>query len=324
LALISLGGWIILPQKLVWITGMGKKTAIPLMALKVERQGIDLAVTWDHNSPLVRHGETGRLTIDDGGAREFPLDKKHIRSGSVVYSPVTDHISVQLDLQTSDQRITSESVMVILNRQGTKDSFRPVEPNRSARFRLAPGNIGASDLRGASRASTGVQATREFLPPQYHAAVLSQSAELVPPPAVTMINSAPTTLLAPALSLPHSPPPLPAEKPALEVNINPEDSPRPAERQPDFIPPLPIQQILPPRLTLAQRSFISRTVLVEIKVFIDASGKVKKTELLTPANPLLVAAVQSAASLWTFHPARKAGQNAPSEMILRFKFDPPK
>jgi len=61
--------------------------------------------------------------------------------------------------------------------------------------------------------------------------------------------------------------------------------------------------------------------VVEIKVFVDASGNVLKTEPLTHANPALATAAQSVARLWTFHPARKAGQNVPSEMVLRFKFD---
>jgi outer membrane biosynthesis protein TonB len=65
-------------------------------------------------------------------------------------------------------------------------------------------------------------------------------------------------------------------------------------------------------------------VVVEVKVFIDASGKVTKTEPLTHANPVLITASRSAATLWTFQPARKNGQNVASEMVLRFKFDPGK
>jgi len=64
--------------------------------------------------------------------------------------------------------------------------------------------------------------------------------------------------------------------------------------------------------------------VVEIKVFIDASGKVRKAEPLNHANPALASVAQSVARLWTFRPAREAGQNVPSEMVLQFKFDPPK
>lgn len=325
-ALASLAGGIFLPQRLAWITGMGKNTEPTPIALKVERQGTDLSVTWNHNSPLVSRAETGRLTIYDGGAREFPLDKDHIRSGSVVYSPVTAQIRVQLDLQSSDQRITSESVMVVLNRPGTTDSLQPVEVQPRRPSPPAPGNAGASELSGASRAM--VRTTREFLPPQERAAAQSQPPELAPPPPVTAINSAPTTVLAPTLALLHSQPP-PASKTVdtgeqSQVSSPPSEQLSPISTTSDYVPPVPIRQTAPPPLTPVQRSFISRTVLVEIKVFIDASGNVRKTETLTHANPVLVTAAQSAASLWTFHPARKAGQNVPSEMVLRFKFDPPK
>jgi hypothetical protein len=62
--------------------------------------------------------------------------------------------------------------------------------------------------------------------------------------------------------------------------------------------------------------------VVEIKVFIDAYGKVRGTEALTQANPILINAARSAAILWAFQPARRQGLNVASEIVLRFKFDP--
>jgi hypothetical protein len=62
--------------------------------------------------------------------------------------------------------------------------------------------------------------------------------------------------------------------------------------------------------------------VVEIKVYIDAAGRVLRTEPLTQANPVLITAARSAAILWGFQPARRQGLNVASEMILRFKFDP--
>jgi hypothetical protein len=62
--------------------------------------------------------------------------------------------------------------------------------------------------------------------------------------------------------------------------------------------------------------------VVEIKVFIDANGKVRKTEPLTQASPVLITAARSAAILWAFQPARRQGLNVSSEMVLRFRFDP--
>jgi outer membrane biosynthesis protein TonB len=91
---------------------------------------------------------------------------------------------------------------------------------------------------------------------------------------------------------------------------------------PEYVPPVAIQQISPTRLTPAQRSFLSRPVVVEIKVFIDASGKVLKTEPLTHTSPVLITAARSAAILWKFQPARREGLSVASEIILRFKFDP--
>jgi len=326
LALAGIAAGIFLSQKLAWIGRNAEPTPI---ALKVERQGMDLSVTWNHNSPLVTGADAGRLTIYDGSAREFPLDKNQIRSGSVVYSPVTDQVRVQLDLQTPDQRITSESVMVVLNRPGTTDSSVVVQPMQAQRpFPPAPfAAREAGAPPGTTPASAKVRPRREFLPPQERAAAQTQPPELAPPPPVTAMNPAPAAVPAPALPLPHSqPPPAPKASSTANTSAQPQAPSRPSERltligASDYIPPVPIRQPVPPPLTPAQRSFISRTTVVEIKVFVDASGNVLKTEPLTHANPALTTVAQSTAKLWTFHPARKAGQNVPSEMVLRFKFD---
>jgi hypothetical protein len=132
----------------------------------------------------------------------------------------------------------------------------------------------------------------------------------------------------PPLTLPHGQPtPAPA---ATHIAEQPQTAAEPQRLSPidasnsDYVPPVPIRQVVPPPLTPFQRSLISRTVVVQIKVFIDASGKVRKTDRLSQANPVLATAAESVAKLWTFHPARKAGHAVPSEMILQFKFDAPK
>jgi hypothetical protein len=325
LAVAGFVAGIFLTQKLAWIVDGARSAESTPIALKAEYQGSDLSVTWNHNSPVVTHAETGRLTIYDGGAREFALDQNHIRYGSVVYSPVSDQVRIQLDLKTPDQRITSESVMVILNKPTPTDSSVVIQPAQiplQHSFDAAHKDTRTATPTGPLPDSARVRTTREFVPPQARAEV---PPDLAPPPPVTAINLGPTAVVSSALALPRSqPPPAPAPKIAVAADTGPPTSPRPSGRLSDIVPPVPIRQRVPPPLTPAQRSFLTRTVLVDIKVFIDASGNVRKTEPLTHTNPALVSVARSAAQLWIFHPARRGGQDIPSEMILQFKFDPPK
>ena len=335
-ALACFAAGIFLTQKLA---DLFTNTGHTPIALKVERQGTDLSVTWNHHSPVVSQAESGQVTIYDGSKREFPLDKSRIRSGSIVYSPLTAQVRVQLDIQTPDHQTVTESVMVILNRPELTESSsadepanpagspsRPAVPVSSSAARDAPSSLPPR----AAPASPKARATREFLAPREPAAAAQpQTSELAPPPPVTAVHSAPTSILAPSFALPRGQlPPAPKTanaNPAVQPQAASPTSTRLADRLspvPDYVPPVAIQQISPTRLTPAQRSFLSRPVVVEIKVFIDASGKVFKTEPLTHTSPVLITAARSAAILWKFQPARREGLSVASEIILRFKFDP--
>jgi hypothetical protein len=338
LALACFAAGIFLTQKLAQIK---KNTEPEPIALKVLQQGTDLSLRWNHNSTLISNAESGRLTIYDGGTREFALDKNHIRSGSIVYSPVSDHILIQLDIQTREHRTVRESVQVILNRLNQSElteSFAVVQPPKPAAGSSQTTSLLASSVAGdpasgepptALPTSTKPQATREFSPPGSAAAAAahSETSALAPPPPVAASHSAPSPILPSPSPLPLPPAQTPPPKAAANDGLTPSQPPaRLADRLTpvlsEYVPPTAIRQIPPAPLTPAQRAFVSRSVVVEVKVFIDASGKVTKTEPFTHANPALITAARSAATLWTFRPARKNGQNVASEMILRFKFDP--
>jgi hypothetical protein len=342
LTLTCFAAGIFLTQKLAQIN---KNTEPAPIALKVEQQGTDLSVRWNQNSPVISNAESGRLTIYDGGAREFALDKNHIRCGSIVYSPVSDHILIQLDIQTREHRTVRESVQVILNRLNqselTESSavVQPPQPAAGSSQHMSPLTSSVAGDPASGEPSTAVpastkpqatrsQATREFSPPGSAAAAAahSETSSLAPPPPVAS-HSAPSPILPPPSPLPLPPAQTPPPKAAANDGLTPSQPPvRLADRLTpvlsEYVPPVAIRQIPPAPLTPAQRAFVSRSVVVEVTVFIDASGKVTKTEPFTHANPVLITAARSAATLWTFQPARRNGQNVASEMILRFKFDP--
>jgi TonB family protein len=58
---------------------------------------------------------------------------------------------------------------------------------------------------------------------------------------------------------------------------------------------------------------------VDVKVFIDESGKVSRAQVLTKGSDFAGAAL-SAARQWQFTPARKHDKAVASEMVLHFRF----
>ncbi|HYW48444.1 MAG TPA: energy transducer TonB [Bryobacteraceae bacterium] len=86
-------------------------------SLRAERQGDDLKIMWDLNSPAVAGATSGVLDIDDGGTtRQIRLTADQVRFGSLLYSPVSEQISVQLTTLQDRQTTEQASVLVILRR----------------------------------------------------------------------------------------------------------------------------------------------------------------------------------------------------------------
>lgn len=87
-------------------------------------------------------------------------------------------------------------------------------------------------------------------------------------------------------------------------------------------PPVPIGQVKP-ILTPTIRVLLKRRVTVQVKVSINAEGKVVNVQASAPPgllNEHLAEAASNAARRWTFEPARRGDTKLPSESILNFAF----
>jgi len=98
----------------------------------------------------------------------------------------------------------------------------------------------------------------------------------------------------------------------------------PSSAPPVYYPPVITNSVIPIFPTeLKGLGLKSKTV--EIKVYIDETGRVTKTEPLSPKESVPNSMVQTsveAARLWKFKPARKGTQPIPSQMVLQFAFKP--
>ncbi len=82
-------------------------------ALKVERNGNYLQVSWDRNAPIVARSKEGLLVISDGQFRkEIKLEAAHLRGGTVAYAPSGEDVNFRLELKDG-QRSVSESLRVV-------------------------------------------------------------------------------------------------------------------------------------------------------------------------------------------------------------------
>jgi hypothetical protein len=90
-----------------------------------------------------------------------------------------------------------------------------------------------------------------------------------------------------------------------------------------FIAAVPVHKASP-AVPSNLRSVVENSVSVDVKIVIDATGKVVSAvpaEANMPAQKILAPQAVQAALLWRFQPARKNGQPVSSESMLKFAFE---
>jgi hypothetical protein len=264
------------------------------MPLYTERTGADLKITWDHRSTSVAEATSGLLTILDGAVeRVIPLTAEQLRFGSVLYSPQAAQLTVRLTTAKEDRTTSSAYVLVFLN-QGAM-----------AKRTTAPPAAQRSDATGPPVARSSP--TREFVPPATiprAAARFSDDLPAVSPPAPHTPALTPT--LGPA-----------AAPPAPGASTSPgSDSDRVSPPERTYQAGLAI----PPAL----RDFVRAPVTVQVRVNVDAAGRVTRAEPIAEKglHALLRNAAADAALRCRFRPGRRGGSPVASEAIVRFTIRP--
>jgi protein TonB len=280
------------------------------IGLSAERQNDDLKVTWNRNSASVVAAISGALSIRDGNSRrEMLLDAAQVRGGSILYSPVSDEVQIALTVYGPVSSST-ESVIVINPRAGVPQVRVVSPPPAPARQTVEP----QAPLGSASR-----QAVKPFTPP---------TAQPAPKPAQS-VPDAPPTLPGPATGpvslagsyIAETPRLLPLDRQPLPAVAR--ESAAQTGAPEVYHPPEVIREIMPSFPDLLKQVLVSAKT-VEVKVSIDETGKVVKTEPVPQrdVHQLLLNAAAAAAREWKFRPARRGDRPMPSEMLLRFTFKP--
>ncbi len=116
--------------------GLTGKDTSPL-ALRVERTGSELLLTWNNDSSAIRNASRAVLSIVDGEQHEnVDMDLAQLRNGRIEYLPVTGDVVFRMEVSGKDNAKTaSESVRVLRTRPSPMppDSQTPAAQNPAAK-----------------------------------------------------------------------------------------------------------------------------------------------------------------------------------------------
>ena len=81
-----------------------------------------MRLSWNSDSPIIAHASFGMLIIHGkDGRKDIALTPDQLRAGSIVYTPNTDQVEVELSVVSGEQ-VTKDSVIVFL-RKGEKGAI---------------------------------------------------------------------------------------------------------------------------------------------------------------------------------------------------------
>lgn len=309
--------------------------------LRVERQGDDLKIMWDLNSPAVSAATSGVLDIDDGGKkRQIPMTSDQVRFGSVLYSPGSAQISVRMTTLKANQSTSEAAALVLLNKPpqpqpgavqragatpiATASLSKPPQPGAGA---------GKEDSNSPFEVKTVQQVpTRAFVPPPPIKSEMEPPAISGEPPALQanpdrFVQPSPLTAasVAPPAALASSP--IAPAKPVGEQRRLESVSPPAAAGAPrggsagqveEYVAPVLITQgglRMPPELPR-----MVEPVAIAVRVDVNETGRVTRAEAIAGKglHALLLQAATDAAKKCRFQPARQGQHPVSSSVTIVF------
>ena len=295
-------------------SSVSQPSSLPLIALHAKRQNGDLELTWNRESALIATATSGVITIQDGPSeskRQIALDSTQVRGGSLLYSPTSDQILMQLTVTTPADTVT-ESVMVVLPKAGSLHTYPlPSSEPASASMARPQAPMDRVPLVTASKPFTQPLAAKGSSSPSPPILTDSPPLKLDLYPATTVmpgiVSQTPVRLPPPPVTT-SQPPPAMASQQHAPANVRYQPAVAIAKVSPHLPPEVPAGAV--------------REKVIEVKVTIDKNGKVSKAEAIPQNNVslFLINSAVNAARLWKFRPALKGDEPVPSEAFLRFVF----
>ena len=313
----------------------------PPLALNVTSVGNSLRLSWDR--PLPRNSNHAVLWIKDGQEEKeqrLELDAKQLSEGSVVYWPRHSDVDFRFELLAPDGNV-AQSVRSIGG--PTKPvaaspapqavaiaSPAPIPPRKSLREnRIAPRASASSPKTPLESrvVAASLRPSRTFAPPRPKSNSAAGGTPTVPdPPSIQPAPLEHSREILKTIGPGNSPS---RAEPSFRVSVEPVSGSRRSipligkrNRRPDYVPPAALHN---PGLSIPPNRNLARDVKINIKVYVNPSGKVDYSEVVSKVSDtdrdLAVLAV-FAARRWEFVPARDGDTTVPGEVILHYQFGP--
>jgi protein TonB len=339
--------WVILAIVIIgltagaWFTYQGLKTPVreaarqsDSLSLKVDRNAGQYILSWDRNSTLIATATRATLSIMDGDHKEdVDLDLSQLRTGNIVYSPMTNDVSFALEVtDLKHGKSIKESTRVLGARPSP--TLAAIPPSAAKPAPVVPDKLTA--------VPPPPPAPRTQTPPEQPKAVAGPAVTAAPPkpeslaarlraaepqemPAPPTLESSSNALAgsAPVTTIPQVAPPT-AQMPAAP----PKPAPARAQPVPPPAPAVParggqvhearlIKRIAPNYPNLARQEHISG--VVRLLATVGKDGRVKKTSVLS-GPPLLRQAATEAVQHWLYSPALLDGEPVEVETQVDVSF----
>jgi TonB family protein len=307
---------------------VGQQDSSPL-GLHIERTAGGLLLNWNNRAPVIQHASRVVLSITDGERHEnIEMDPNQVRTGSIVYPPLSGDVSFQMEVTDANQsRTTSESLRVHDPRpsplatspapaQGPQPGAKQNTPGKSqnsesADSASADASPKPQDEQAVARNTTPVkQFDKESLAQRLRPAAPADMAEA--PTEVRANTSAPGNLgsiMSGAASAGPAPA-RPADTSASAANPNSGGQITPAE---------PMYKKAPEYPKVARQ--IGASGVVEVEAMIGTDGRVKNAKVLK-GNPMLQKAAIDAVNEWRYKPALLNGKPVESPVQIKLNFTP--
>ena len=301
------------------------------LSLRVERTSGGMLLTWNRDLPVIQDATKVVLSISDGDRHEnIELDPNQVRTGAILYPPITGDVSFQMAVTAPHQaKTTSESLRVLDPRPSPladpADSSAQAGPKPNAATKPAAAPAAPAETAAAEEAKTQEEA------PAPHAAPLKQFkteslAQRLRPVAPTDLPEAPSLTRA-AGATPGNLPSIVSNQPSLPA---PPKQPATAAGVPastaTSVPLVLGGQLKPAQVksrtepaypSIARQSGVSGLVQLEATIGVD--GKVKNARVVQ-GNAMLHRAALDAVLQWRYEPAMLNGKPVESPVEIKLNF----
>src|SRR5579883_2041559 len=306
------------------------------LALRIERNAGDILLTWNREAEVIKHASRAVLAIHDGSQNEnVVMDLSQLRTGSIVYSPMTSDVVFQMEVTAEGQsHPVAETVRVLSTRPSpmpdqTANAAAPAPAAATRTSSAAPAPAETPGDGGSANAKEEKVALAQPLKP-FHAESLAQrlrptrpeevpdapAVSATPMPKVSDVN------LGGIVATPAAPPPVPAPAAATPAAAS-VSAPKAADKKPT--PGGKIQQAQlvrrkdPEYPKIARESGVSG--VVELIATVGTDGRVHAVKVVR-GHPLLLQAATDAVKQWIYRPTLLNGQPVETETQILLNFKP--